>query len=261
VKFLDETYSTKNLGIALHRWYDRDRARLVRESGRACDIWGWYLSDYEMGLDMNLTLRTIDQYYSALPEQASRDIRAISEDLCFHGWPQIINTYVTAQKMWSPRRDLGQMKWEFCAATFGEANADAMMALYDACEAYIHADHYWAYAPETDCPPDVFGTAGYNRQLRNALEVGKTVGLERGHSPRLTTATEPKAFYDYLVRNVTLIRIFSEAAERITITKGEHASPATLQTIFDEVITKADPYKQDLDYRDLVTRLRGMLAK
>lgn len=261
VKFLDETYSAKDLGIALHRWYDRDRARMVRQSGRACDIWGWYLSDYEMELNMSLTLRTIDQYYSALPEQAARDIRAISDDLCFHGWPQIINIYVTAQKMWSPRRSLGEMKWEFCAATYGEANAVAVMALYEACEAYIHPDHYWAYAPETDCPPDVFGTAPYNRQLREALELGRTVRLDSGQLPRLTTATEPKAFYDYLIRNLQLIQRFSEAAERIAIARSEHAQPANLQSIFDEALAKAEAYKEDLDYRGLVARLRGLLPK
>ena len=258
-RFLDETYSPKDLGIALHRWYDRDRARLVRDSGRACDIWGWYLSDFELSLDVNLATWTIDKNYSALPEQASRDIRAMSGDLCFHGWPQIINTYVTAQKMWSPRRDMNQMKREFCADTFGQANADAMMKLYNACEAYVHPEHYFAFAPETDCPPDAFGTADFNRRLRDALEAGKTVRLEENRPPQLTSATEPKAFHDYLLRNAALIQMFSEAAERITLAKSEHLPREKLQGIIDETITKAEGYKQDLDYRSLVNRIRDMV--
>ena len=119
-KFLDTTYSPKEMGIALHRWYDLDKAKAVKASGRTVDIWGWYLSDYEMELDVYLAMRRLDKYYTTLPDRASKDIRALSTELCFHGWPSIINAYVTAQKMWSPKRPLAEIEREFCAATFGD---------------------------------------------------------------------------------------------------------------------------------------------
>ena len=79
--------------------------------------------------------------------------------------------------------------------------------------------------------------------------------------PRLTTATEPKVFYDYLIRKLQPIQRFSEAAERIAIAQNEHAPTANLQSIFDEALAKAAAYKEDLDYRGLAARLRGLLPK
>ena len=99
-QFLDESFSKKEIAIALHRWYDRDKARAVKAAGREVDIWGWYLSDYEMELNCHLLMKRLDKYYSALPEEVSESIRAVSTEICFSGLPNLINAYISAQKMW-----------------------------------------------------------------------------------------------------------------------------------------------------------------
>ncbi|MHB1456153.1 MAG: hypothetical protein ACYC0V_04470 [Armatimonadota bacterium] len=248
VKFLDESYSPKDVGVALHRWYDPEKAAKVVESGRKLDIWGWYLSDFEMELDMELFMQRLDKYYRSLPDKASHQVRAISTEICFHGWPSIINAYVTAQKMWSPTRSLDDIEREFCAGTFGDANADAMLAIYKACEAYVHPDHYYGFIPASDCLPVVFGTPAYNKQLRKALVYGRQVKFDTSHSTRFTASTDPAKLADYLINHLDLIAVFSDAQEMINTAKASGADRDALHKIIDGAVKKAESYKNDLDY-------------
>ena len=252
---LGEAYMPREIGIALHRWYDRDEARMVRESGRALEIWSWYLGDFEMALDMTLNMTNIDRYYSALPDRASREVRAINSETCFHALPSIINGYVAAQKMWNPRRSLDEILREFCAGMFGQANAEAMVAVYRACEKYVHKDRCYAYRPETDLLPDVFGTAAYNRELRRAIEMGQAVKLSP--NPRFTQATDPRVLYDYLMRNVRLISVFSHAAGTINAS-GETSAEA--KAAVDAAIREAAAWTDDADYPTLLKRLPSDLV-
>jgi len=254
VTFLDETYSSKDIAIALHRWYDADRAKLVRVAGRECDIWGWYLSDFEMALDMSLFMRRLDKYFSALPARASKDIRAISTEICFHGWPQIINAYVSAQKMWNPYRKLDEIEREFCAGMFGDSNADAVLKVYRACEAYVHPEYYYGFIPPTDCLPVVFGTPNYNRQCREALVAGAKVKLDAKHQPRLTSATSPEALWRFLLDDLKMIAIFSEAREKINSAMAAGADAAVLDAIWSEAKKAAASYVNYPDYELLSRR-------
>lgn len=252
---LGETYMPREIGIALHRWYDRDQARMVVESRRPLEIWSWYLGDFEMACDMTLNMTMIDRYYSALPERVSREVRAINSEVCFHALPSIINAYVAAQKMWNPRRSLAEIEREFCAAVFGEANAEAMVAVYRASEKYGHSDRCWAYRPETDCPPDVLGTAAYNRELRHAIEMGETVKVSP--IPRFTQATDPRTLYDYLMRNVRLLSILSHAVEQL---KTLAPNSAEAKAVVDAAIREAAPYSDDADYPTLLKCLPSGLV-
>lgn len=248
VKFLDESYSPKDVGVALHRWYDPENAAKVVESGRKLDIWGWYLSDFEMELDMDLFMQRLDKYYRSLPNKASREVRAISTEVCFHGWPSIINAYVTAQKMWNPTRSLDDIEREFCSGTFGDSNADAMVAVYKACEAYVHPDHYYGFIPASDCLPVVFGSSAYNKQLCKAVEYSRRVKLDPSHAARFTASTDPAKLADYLINHLNLIAVFSNAQEQINNAKASGADRDAMQKIVDDAVKKADTYRNDLDY-------------
>jgi len=261
VQFLDETYSPQEVGIALHRWYDRDKARLVRAAGRPCDMWGWYLSDYEMELDLTLLMRRLDKYYLSLPEEASTQVRALSTELNFQGWPQLINAYVSAQKMWSPQRDLQEIQREFCAAVYGDKNADAMITVYAAAEKYVHPDRFAYFVPETDCLPVVFGIAAYNQELRAALDAGKGVKFDPSRSPKFTLATDAPTLWVNLMRRLSVISAFSEAQEKISVAKASRASHEMLQRIVDEAVTRAEPFKIDLDYPVLVGELKASISQ
>jgi hypothetical protein len=249
------------MGIALHRWYDRDSAKLVCASGRPCDIWGWYLSDYEMELDPTFLMRRLDKYYQTLPDEASTQVRALSTELCFQGWPQIINAYVSAQKMWSPHRDLHQIEREFCAAVYGNKNADAVMQVYTAAEHYVHSDRFSAFIPETDCLPLVFGSHAYNQELRTALNAGKGVEFEPDLLPKFTLATDAPTLWAILMRRLSVISVFSEAQERVTAAQANHAAQNELQQIVDDAMKRAEPFKIDTDYPALVSQIKSSVTQ
>ena len=256
VDFLDESFSSKDIAIGLHRWYDADKAKIVTGHGRSADIWCWYMSDFELNqVDMNLSMRKLDKYFVSLPQQASDQIHAISTEICFQGLPHIINAYVTAQKMWNPQRPLEQIEREFCAAMFGQANADAMLKVYQACESYVHPQNYgikWWFIPQTDCLPIVFGTADYNNQLRQTQAAANTVTLPQNFKPNFTTPATPQDLKTYLFRNLSLISIFSEAAESIITAQINNLPKSAQQQIFNQAIKTAENYTQDPDYNNLV---------
>jgi len=282
VKFLDETYLPRQAGIALHRWYNPELVKLALDSGRPCDVWGWYLSDYEMRLNLHLFMRRLDRYFMpvadnipaddprrhwkdgyktedpscgremwALTDGASQQIRALSTEINFCGWPQIINAYVSGQKMWDPRRNLEEIEREFCAGTFGDKNVESMLKIYQACESAQFGKDFCANIPPSDALPVVFGTSDYNRQLREALTAADTVKLD-STPPRLTTPTSPKDYFDYLCRHLNVIAVFSEAREKIVKAKTAGADKTALQKILKDAQEKAAPYQNDLYYPLLV---------
>lgn len=258
-EFLDTSHSPDSIGIALHRWYDPEKARTVLEAGRPLDIWGWYLSDFELSLDSHLLMRRLDKYFTMLPEQASQQVRAVSTELNFSGWPQIINAYVSAQKMWEPGRDLGEIEREFCAGVFGDANTEAMVRVYQACEAYVHPENYYGFIPPTDALPVVFGTRACNEQIRNALGALRTVKIDRNRSSRITSATPPQALLSFLSRNLRLVGIYSDAREKLDadILAGKPLSELQQAVAWAE--TQAAPYRMDPDYSRLSSDLKGRL--
>jgi len=162
---------------------------------------------------------------------------------------------VAAQKMWSPKRSLAEIEREFCSATFGEANADAMLALYTVCEQYVHPDRYYGFIPPSDCLPEVIGTPAYNKALRDAIAASKGIVIAAKSAYRFTSATEPAVMKNYLVRDAELISIFSEAIETVAAARKAGATQTEIQRIIDEAVAKAEPYKAELDYPSLLARI------
>lgn len=213
-EFLDATWLPKDVGIALHRYYNEDQADMLVAAGRPVDVWGWYIGDMEMNTTLTLNMSTVDNYYRDLPDKAGDQIRIQTIDLCFHGWPQIINTYIGAQKMWNPRRPLGQIEREFCVAAFGPANADAMHALYKVCE------NSWDYdiwqLPEVDLPhPDKLGTAAFNARLRETLAQAETVRFPAGWQPNFAFPVPVQRYLDMLTARCRLTLAYSEAKQKV----------------------------------------------
>ena len=217
VKWMDATYMPADFGVALHKWHNADQAAALRGAGRPVDIWGWYLADQEMLDDLWLCMRILDRKFSALPDAASAEVRSFSIEHCFHGWPQIINLYVAGQKMWNPRRPLGVIEREFCAAAFGPDNADAMTAVYEACEAgNVNERGYGEFRdPATDRLPEVLGTPEYARQARAALAKLETVKLPDGWIPNFTLPVTPQSFIDMLGARLRLLAHLSETKEQV----------------------------------------------
>lgn len=158
--FLDESFSSADLGIALNRRYNEAQAKEIEKAGRAVDVWNWYTGDIETINNLWIMRNTIEDVFGSLPDSARELVRSHTVELCFHGWPNLINTYSAAQKMWNPRRSLDEIELEFCRAVYGPDNAESMQSLYHACG---HSS--FAAIPQ---PPD-FGTSGYNDRLRSIL--------------------------------------------------------------------------------------------
>jgi hypothetical protein len=255
-RFLDETCCPRAIGIALHKWYNADKARAVADSGRALDIWGWYLSDQETTTDMSLCMRRLDGYFRSLPFCAAEGVRRISTELCFHGWPQIINAYVSARKMWSPRRDLREIEREFCAGLFGETNADAMVQLYEACELVANPKRGDTCLPTLAA---VLGHPKYDAQFRAALAAGRNIALDPARPPKFTTATPPQALLDYLLRHLALITTFSALQASVNAARDAGAPPAELERLAGRAEQEGRPFADELLYPALLKHLKDSL--
>lgn len=253
--FLDTKYSPQEIAIALHRWYEPDQARRVRDAGREVDIWGWYLSDYELALDWTLFMRRLDKYYTALPDQASEDIRALSTEINFLGWPQMINAYVTAQKMWSPKRSIEEIEREYCTGLWGDQHADAMLTVYRAVEKHVHPGRFYAFIPQTDCPPVVFGTADYNRELTEAMQGCRNVAYEESFQPRMTTATPNSTIKKDLLRRLHLLSALSNTHQRIADEREKGTPPEVLAQIADQAAKLSGSFRDDPDRQAMIQDL------
>lgn len=209
-KFLDTTWMRKEIGIALHRTFNQQQADMLKNAGRPVDVWGWYLGDMEMHNNITLNTDNIDKYYQALPKNASKQIRSQTIELCFHGWPQIINTYAGAQKMWDPYRNMAEIEKEFCTAAFGPANAEAMLALYKACANPWDYD-VWRQPNEHLPRPEDIGTASGNERLKKILADAETIHFPKNWKSNFAFPVDVQRYVDMLKARLTLLHAYSQA--------------------------------------------------
>lgn len=241
-RFLDSTFMPSNIGISLHRVYNKDQAEVVLSSKRPLDVWTWYVGDNEMINTFWLNMSEIDRILGSLPKEAGRDIRIYTMEINFHGWPQIINAYVGAQKLWNPNASLKQIEQEFCTGMFGPSNAGAMVDLFNACENGVSSSV--PYLPE-------FGTAAYNKSLKKVLSNSKNIKLAEDWKPNFVLPVAPQKYVDMLVNRLRLIICVSEAKQAVIQARQKRASTARIEEIKRKAIQNipyipTDPiYKQD----------------
>lgn len=205
--FLDTTYMSQKIAIALNREFNQEQADALTAAGRQVDVWSWYLGDIETINNLWLTMESIDRLLSRLPEKAHEQIRIHTMELCFHGWPNVINSYVGAQKLIDPKRDLGEIEREFCTATFGPQNAETMVKLYQACENY-GGDLSKVYVIPR---PADFGTKDYNDRLRKLVDDAQKVKLPEGFKPNFEFPVPAVKYVEMLTARVRLMLAVSEA--------------------------------------------------
>lgn len=190
--FLDETYSPREIGIALERWYNADQARKIRDAGRRVGIWGWYLGDYEMVYGSHLQGRVLDKYFSALPREASELVDWLSIELCFHALPSEINLYIAGRKMWEPARPLSEIMLDYCRSVYGPVNASAMHLAYKVAEeGQVDVKTYGFFIPHSDRFPDVRGTPAFRKRLEQALAAIERIKLPDDWRANFPTVAQP----------------------------------------------------------------------
>lgn len=205
-QFLDATFMPRDVGIALNRVYNESQADVVVASGRPLDIWGWYMTDMEMCDTYWLTMKSVDKMLGAYPDKARHQVRSQTLEMTFHGWPQVINSYVGAQKLWNPRKPLEEIEREFCVAGFGPMNADAVLELYKACENGV----MWPLPR-----PEDFGTPGYNAKLARIIKRAGAIKFPKGWIPNFAFPVPVRALVDMLVARARLILAVSQAKGRV----------------------------------------------
>ena len=201
-KFLDTTFMPADFGVALNRIYNEDQADQIVAAGRPVDIWAWYIGDNEMINNYWFNMQHIDSMLSRMPDKARDQIRMHTIEITFHGWPQIINSYIAAQKLWNPRRSLDSIEKEFCTAAFGPANAGTVLKLYRACE-----NGWISPIPQ----PDDFGTAAYNQKLQKLVADAGKISFPKGWKSNFAFPVPAEKYVDMLTARVRLILAVSEA--------------------------------------------------
>jgi len=208
-RLLDETFSSKELGIALHRWYDAEKVRLIRDAGRKVGIWSWYIADYEMATDCSFCMKLLDKYFSSLPHDAGQYVDWISMERCWHGMPSDINLWVAGQKLVNPYRKLEEIEEEFCTAVFGKAGP-AVLRAFQACEeGQVDQRIYGVFIPETDRYPALTSSLEFEKKGQDALREIK--GLRRSFSPDIPLVTRPEAMVAFLENRLTLLLSYGQA--------------------------------------------------
>jgi len=246
-KFLDETFMPRQIGIAQQQLYNDDQATMLVEAGRPVDIWAWYVGDMEMINNLYIAMHRVDEAYSTMPDSARDKIRLNTVEITFHGWPQIINQYCAAQKMWNPRRDLMEIEREFCVAAFGPQNADAMLELYQVCEnGVLHI------IPQ----PADFATAEYNAKLARVLDRFKTIKIPAGWKSNFAFTVPAQRFVDMLIARLRLTLAVSEAKYEVIKAKNNGASQEQIAQIKKNAIASLPDLPIDPIYRqdDSITR-------
>jgi hypothetical protein len=238
--FLDTAFMPLNIGMALHRTYNRDQARAVLAAGRPVDVWTWYVGDNEMLNSYWLNMKGVDDILKSLPEEAGQELRSYSFELNFHGWPEIINTYIGGRELWNPRASLAELEREFCSGAFGPENADAMVALYEACE-----NGCFSAVPT----PGDFGTDAYNQHLREILKQSERIRLSADWKPNFALPVEARDYVDQLKSRLKLILCVSEAKETIGKAKRDHADQQTIEKIKAQCIQGIPNLPNDPLYR------------
>lgn len=239
-RFLDEKFMPREIGVAMHQSYDDDQATALAKAGRPADVWAWYIGDMEMKNNLYIAMQRVDEAYSRVPDSARDKLRLNSVEICFHGWPQIINQYCAAQKMWNPRRSIEEIEREFCVAGFGPSNADAVLELYRACENGVLSD-----IPQ----PADFGTAGYNQKLSAVLERSKTIKIADWWKPNFAFPVPAQKLVDMLIARLRLTLAVSEAKCRVETAKTSGASAEHIDAIKREAIVSLPDLPIDPIYR------------
>lgn len=210
-KMLDETFSSKEIGIALHRWWDDQgtsegknpaRGELVLKSGRRLGIWGWYLCDYEMTPGEHLKTRVLDKYFSSLPSDVSDKVDWLSVEKCFHGGESRINQYVSGQKMWNPQRPLRDIMMDYCRAVYGSLYAEIMCDAYECAEA-MQVQYIRGNIPESDAFPSVEGNSAFATRLKEVLSKLKEVRLPEGWKPNIPDVGDPNEDVKVLIKRLS----------------------------------------------------------
>ncbi|MDR3378745.1 MAG: hypothetical protein P4M10_08680, partial [Verrucomicrobiae bacterium] len=189
-----------------------------------------------------LNMKGIDEIMKSLPAEAGPALRSYSFELNFHGWPEIINTYVGGRKLREPRAPLAEVEREFCSGALGPENAAAMAALYEACE-----NGCFSAIPQ----PGNFGTAAYNRHLREALKQADAVHLPADWKPNFALPVDAGDYVAQLKCRLKLILCVSEAKAMIAKAKQDQAGPQAIEKIKAQCVRNlpalpADPlYRQD----------------
>lgn len=171
-----EKFASKDVGIAVERWYDEERVEQISKFGRKVGIWGWYLSDFEMTYGSKLYTKTLDNYFKSLPEKAGEQVDWISLELCFHGMPSMINLYVVGRKMWNPKTSVSDIILDYCKAMYGESNADAMKFVYETVEEGQKEVRYGMV--EKDRYPNVRNSTEFQAKVKKALNLIRQVKLD-----------------------------------------------------------------------------------
>ena len=181
----DESFAPLEIGIALDRWYNSASADVVLKSGRRLGIWGWYLGDLECAGGDWLHTRVLDKYFSSLPAEAGNQLDWISIEKCYHGGLSRINQFVAGQKMWTPKKPLGEIMLDYCGAMYGERFAPVMCDAFECAEAVQEQVTEGHCIPESDHFPEMWNNAEYARRLDRTLTALKTVKLPQGWKSNL----------------------------------------------------------------------------
>lgn len=249
-KFLDATWMPSDIGIALHRVYNSDQADELVAAGRPVDVWGWYTGDMEMMVTLTVNVTTVDEFYRDLPDEAGERIRWQTIELCYHGWPQIINSYVGAQKMWNPRRPVEEIVREFCVAGFGPNNAQAVAELYRICEIGWDYD-VWMKPYEYVPMRTQLGDPQANKRMRQALEAAEAIRFPDGWQPNFAFPVPVEKYVEMLTARVRLTLALSEARLAVDEARQGGADDEEIQAIKQQAVESLprlpiDPmYRQD----------------
>jgi hypothetical protein len=213
--FLDESLAPREIGIALHRWYNPEYAQRVRKAGRHVGVWGWYLMDMEWLPPPHFRTQQLDRYFSsplgnheAPPDwrfwfgtsrEMSRDVDWLSLELCWHALPSEISLYVGGQKMWDPKRPVREITLDWCRAVFGPPNAETMREVYETVEVGRAPDQpAKLYKHRKDLLPEVVRTPEFGRRAEAALAALRAVRLPQGWKPNFPVMGTPQGHLDML---------------------------------------------------------------
>lgn len=247
VTFLDETYTPREVGIAAHQTYNDDQGKILEAAGRPADVWAWYIGDMEMQNNLYITLDRVEEAYSRVPESARNRLRLNTVEITFHGWPQIINHYCAAQKMWDPRGNMHEIALEFCSAAFGPENAGRALELYRACENGVLVP-----IPR----PPGFGTPEYNSTLAGVLSRARTIRIRPDFKPNFAFPVPVQKYVDMLLARLQLTLAVSEAKENVDAAKSRGASTAEIAEIKKQATESLPQLPIDPIYRQDSTIVR-----
>lgn len=205
-KFMDSSFLPKDAGIAMNREYNESQADMIRSHNRPASIWSWYIGDNEMINTYWFTMQHTDAMLSKMPDKARDQIDWETHEICWHGWPNIISTYVGSQKLWNPRRPLLDIEREFCVAAFGPQNAKAALSLYHAVES--------GWSQSIPMPAN-WGTPSYHAELTKVLQHANGIKFPAGWKPNFAFPVPAKSYIEMLTARVKLMRAVSIAKLQI----------------------------------------------